>query len=631
MAKLFLSYAHEDAAMAERLALALKRSGHQVWWDRVLYGGASFSSEIERQLQDSDVVVVIWSRAGVQSSWVRDEASIGRDAGKLLPVSIDGTPPPIGFRQFHALDIKGWRGGKPELAKFEEAIARAAGAPEQSAPVEPPRRQSPLNLNLLIAAAILALVLLATWLLLRGGTSTTTIAVIPASSTGNGSLAREYAQSITVDLAEYLPAHSPEVSVVDSGDAAFRLSVSLVPKAGLADASLALSTRGSSGILWSRKWSDVHLQTVDLKKQMALVASQAVMCAAQTTSSTPPLRPNLSSLYVRGCAADSMRAGEAKSMFSRITREAPRFAPGWIGLAEAYASLGLGYYYSKEAVPPDLSREALAAIHTATRLNPHSGRAFVAQLPFVAKGAADEIRIYEKAVELDPDEAFVHQGYSQALANVGRMRDSADEAKRAVDLNPLSADVYASYISALVDGGWLEQARQEMAKAERIWPNSPSLVAEDFWFNLRYGDAKRAEMLLLTTQAFTERGLKMARLFLKARTQPTPANIAASTSVFAENQKFPRFANQALLGFGTLNQVERAFQLLRDPQFLQHLEFSYIFRADLRPVRRDPRFMGVMAQLGLVKYWRESGHWPDFCTLEPIAYDCKAEAAKYPN
>ncbi|HEX8841793.1 MAG TPA: toll/interleukin-1 receptor domain-containing protein, partial [Sphingomicrobium sp.] len=60
MAKLFLSYAREDAAVAERLGRALERSGkHDVWWDRDLHGGASFGSEIEQQLRDCNVVLVI--------------------------------------------------------------------------------------------------------------------------------------------------------------------------------------------------------------------------------------------------------------------------------------------------------------------------------------------------------------------------------------------------------------------------------------------------------------------------------------------------------------------------------------------------------------------------------------------
>jgi hypothetical protein len=46
------------------------------------------------------------------------------------------------------------------------------------------------------------------------------------------------------------------------------------------------------------------------------------------------------------------------------------------------------------------------------------------------------------------------------------------------------------------------------------------------------------------------------------------------------------------------------------------------------PMRRDPRFMSLMQRLGLLKYWRDSGKWPDFCAEPGLPYDCKVEAAR---
>lgn len=108
MGELFISYACEDSAVAERLAAALRQAGHQVWWDRQLAGGAQFSNEIETALQRSDAVLVLWSERSIASPWVRDEAAYGRDADKLVPLALNGTTPPLGFRQFHTIDISGW-------------------------------------------------------------------------------------------------------------------------------------------------------------------------------------------------------------------------------------------------------------------------------------------------------------------------------------------------------------------------------------------------------------------------------------------------------------------------------------------------------------------------------------------
>ena len=73
-----------------------------------------------RQLEAADAVVVLWSEDSVQSHWVLDEATIGRDRGCLIPVRFDDTMPPLGFRQLQVLDLVD---GDAEDAK---AIGRAA-------------------------------------------------------------------------------------------------------------------------------------------------------------------------------------------------------------------------------------------------------------------------------------------------------------------------------------------------------------------------------------------------------------------------------------------------------------------------------------------------------------------------
>ena len=129
MAKLFLSYSRKDSGRAERFMQWLEREGHDVWRDEDdIGGGASFSFEIEKALKDCDAVVVLWSAEAVQSAWVRDEAGYGRDRGKLIPLSLDGTEPPLGFRQFQSIDISKWKGrGDPSAAeRIRSAIARLA-------------------------------------------------------------------------------------------------------------------------------------------------------------------------------------------------------------------------------------------------------------------------------------------------------------------------------------------------------------------------------------------------------------------------------------------------------------------------------------------------------------------------
>jgi hypothetical protein len=95
-ATLFLSYARGDEAIARRLATALEHIGYAIWWDALIEGGAAYSRSIADALETADAVIVLWSRLSIESDWVKDEAALGRERHRLVPLSIDGSEPPLG-------------------------------------------------------------------------------------------------------------------------------------------------------------------------------------------------------------------------------------------------------------------------------------------------------------------------------------------------------------------------------------------------------------------------------------------------------------------------------------------------------------------------------------------------------
>ncbi len=110
MPDIFISYASEDRERVIPLVKSLEADGCSVWWDRHIEGGAAFTLEIERALNSAKVVVVVWSVSSVQSDWVLDEANSGKRNGKLIPIQLDATPPPLGFRQYQIIDFSKWTG-----------------------------------------------------------------------------------------------------------------------------------------------------------------------------------------------------------------------------------------------------------------------------------------------------------------------------------------------------------------------------------------------------------------------------------------------------------------------------------------------------------------------------------------
>ena len=106
----------------------LEKCGYVVWWDALIEGGTRYARSIDEALQAADVIVVLWSKQSIDSDWVRDEAAQGRDRRRLVPLSLDGTLPPLGFRQLQMIDLSDWHGRSgPQLKAIERAIATAAG------------------------------------------------------------------------------------------------------------------------------------------------------------------------------------------------------------------------------------------------------------------------------------------------------------------------------------------------------------------------------------------------------------------------------------------------------------------------------------------------------------------------
>jgi len=122
MADVFISYARTDRDAAAAVAASLEAHGCSVWWDSSLAGGENFSRRIEQELAAAAAVVVLWSQAAAGSDWVRDEAATAKAAGKLVPASIDGSQPPLGFQGLHTIPLLDWRGDNAGFTALMRAI-----------------------------------------------------------------------------------------------------------------------------------------------------------------------------------------------------------------------------------------------------------------------------------------------------------------------------------------------------------------------------------------------------------------------------------------------------------------------------------------------------------------------------
>lgn len=649
MAKLFLSYSRKDEAKARRFTQWLEREGHDVWRDEEdIGGGASFSSEIEKALKESDAVLVLWSVDSVQSAWVRDEAGFGRDAGKLIPLSLDGTEPPLGFRQFQSINLSRWKGHRepPDAGRVRNAIARVSDLPQIGGGSQPAERsgwrETLFGERLLVGglfavalAAALALFLWRPW----SSNEQIAIAVVPSSGSPDPKMAADYANLAAADLAASLPRRFDRVTVIAPADAngrnaAYTMKISTDPHGAGANATLTLSDEDGGATLWSRNWSVENATAADLKAAVSASASKAAFCLTSARGGRPRLTQPALGLFLSGCAElgetnESNRDFEAA--FERVTKLAPEFGPAWgyLALSRSWIAEGLPDSSPARAAAVQSARDA---IRIARKLNPNSAMTYDAEYHLTNGDTFRALQVLEQGAKIDPDDGRVQMHLSEEYRFVGRMSDSVQAAERGIELEPGSTYSRSQYILALIYSGKFSKAQADVAEARRKWPNDQNIDFADFSFQFRYGDAREALGLLPRITDASDAEMAPTRKVIAARLDPTAAKIddaiAALESQSSNNQDA---RNRVLLALATFGRTAQVYQLLENPQFQPAIAKDELFRPEFAPVRADPRFMQVAASLGLVRYWRQTGYWPDFCTSERLRYDCRAEGAKYRN
>lgn len=640
MASIFLSYDRDDEPRARPLAALLERNGHKVWWDRAIKGGHEFGAEIEAALAEADKVVVLWSNHSVKSAWVRDEAAVGRDKGCLVPATIDGTPAPLGFRQFQTIDLSKWRGRGS--SRNVEDLLNALDAPRREMPTNAskarrpaPRLSRPLLLGgaVFVAVAVAAILVWQFWPARAGGTPT--FAIAPADSSPSS---RQAAHDIAVGVANLSSNNAAPFEVLDA-TASSSAPADLVMSVGASDDGgrhrRDLSLRSPSrAILWSAAIDEPASDTANLPQQIAVTAQRALSCAAEALSyHRERIGADALKAYVSVCSNYDSRLGtnvdesDNIRLFEQVLAKAPHFQPAWAKLFQVEVD-------ALDSVddPASLLRKMNSQLKQTQQLGLDFGEQYAVKAD--ALPSNDFLRIFAtfaEGIKRHPDNAFLHAQRGYRLLYVGRGVDAVSDSTEAVQLDPLSPANQAVLALILAYSGNTDGAYSQLRKAEQLWPRAPVIMAARAHLDLRFGDPKEA---LALTNPTEQSGLSAQQdAFIRARIDPTPANIDRS---IAEDRKiyqqYPVFIGQIVQTLGQFGRTDEALDILTHYDHgpvLNGQSAEVLFRPALRNVWRDPRSMAAAAHLGLLHYWKVSGNWPDFCTDPTLPYDCKKEAAKY--
>jgi TolB-like protein/tetratricopeptide (TPR) repeat protein len=630
----FVSYARDDRKRALPVIELLETAGFSVWWDGLLEGGERFFETTATALDGARAVVVLWSKTSVASHWVHDEATAARDRRVLVPLSIDGTEPPLGFRQFQVIDVSHSR-MKPGDADADRLVRAVAalhdGAPVAKAAAKP--AAGGVDRRWLLGGGIAAALVGGIGVAWRSGMfapaagTANSIAVLPFVNLGGDPAQSYFSDGLATEVRTEL-ARNPMLQVAaqassnkfrdraeDAKTIASTLGVAYLLDGSIRRAgdTLRIAAELIDGRSGFSKWAQSFDRPIaDVFAVQAEIAS-AVMAAlsaevggqdggaagAQANGTTT----NIAAFdaFLRGRDLFGQGSGEASDRAALAKFDAAIAADPDYGLAHAARSRTLtviANQYVQGAARRALYDEALAAAKRATDVAPQSADAWSA-LGFVlfngrldARGA---VAPYDRSFDLGGGDADVLSRYALFCARIGRFDKARTAMARSAGLDPLNGRTVRLQ-------GEVEFVARRFAQAvpliERALVINPTLgVARSALGACRFllGDKVGAEAAYAAepNRLFGLTGLAIVRQAMGRRAEAAQ-DLAALIAEHGDNSLYQQAQVAAQWG-----DTGRVMPLLMSAQTEGDAGIMYA-RNDpfLDPVRGDPAFKQLLISLG---------------------------------
>jgi TolB-like protein/tetratricopeptide (TPR) repeat protein len=474
----FVSYSRADQPRALPIIRLIQEAGFDTWWDGLLEGGERFSQTTEDALDRAQAVVVLWSKTSVHSHWVHDEATRGRDRRILVPLSLDGSPPPLGFGQFQVIDLSKSKltGKDPAIQHMLRAVEALHGAQVQRLVQAPIPAHATLDRRTLIAGGAVVIAVgggAAAWLsgLFGGGNVSPRIVVLPFNNIGGDTGQAYVAEGLANEIRATLAQNGAIEVVGQASSEAFErgkqdpVSFAKKLRAGfLVDGAVQIVGNmlrvtielidGKTGVSrTNRPFEKPMGDILSVQREIggAIAAELSVKIgAAGSAKAALGGTANVIAFdhYLRGKdlyahASDEAEERQAVAQFDAAIAADPNFAAAHAGRARSLAAVS-GQYGSVEEIKTYYDA-AIASARQAVKLAPNFADAQSAlglmlfQGNFDVKAAREPFDLSRK---LGEGEAPVLARFAAYCAATGRDRDALTAVQRAMLLDPLNALIH---------------------------------------------------------------------------------------------------------------------------------------------------------------------------------------------
>jgi len=515
-----------------------------------------------------------------------------------------------------------------------QRLKRDAESTRIASPTEPSHYSLKLRKRWIVVGAciaVIALIAAGLWYLRSGKTSQIdSIAVLPFANGGGDANTDYLSDGITESLIDNLT-HVPQLKVksrnsvfhykgkdVDVQKAGNELGVSalvigrVVSHGDNVEVSAELNDVRDSTEIWGQHYSGKSADVISLQQQIAgdiadKLRSKLSSSEKQQVTKQGTQNPQAYELYLKGRYAWNKRTTadleSAISYFNQAIAKDPGYALAYLGLADAYTVLPSYGGSPSEDFPKSNAAARKALELDATLARPHAvlGSNEIEYDWDFAGGEAE----YEKALELDPNDATLNEWYASDIGIIGgREREALAAVERAKRLDPLSP-VFGTYLGIVHVFGL--QYDDAIVACKKVANDDPTFalahycLAQAYWGMRMYpqvveewkaygklsGDRNESDFASALEQGFASTGWKGALTKGIEVRQAQRKTGYSSASIIA-----------AL--YADLGDKDQAFQWLNTAYqerdyWLVGLKTNFLFD----PIRPDPRFAEMVRKVGL--------------------------------
>ncbi len=352
--------------------------------------------------------------------------------------------------------------------------------------------------------------------------------------------------------------------------------------------------------IWSKSYDRELDDIFKIQDEISLAITEQMKISLGLTKSNP-VDFKVYDLYLQARTLLNQRGqalSKSISLFEEVIEKDSMYRPAWTGLAQAWMVMA---HYNPDIPKNETLLKAEKAIYKAMALDPEDAEtlAALATIHRIRMKWSTALEFYKQAHQLNRRSTTILEDYSQFLMEVGYIEVGLELAENMIRIDPLTPLYLHRYGLLLVLNGRINEGKVALTKAVEIDENFLFATGTLMRLYLQQGELDNALNLVTHSPIYSKVQRENYIVQIEALVQ--------KDSDFNFNAIPLPHRLYVVMGL-----LEQTVELLTSLEQESEIPSPGAFGLQTEKVRNTARFKQLLADSGLVSFWRENG-WPDRC------------------